>query len=137
MSFQVIAMKYPLAAMCGDKSSLLSSASCPETAKIVGATLDGMRDSDIDLARERLFNEALCARCSELRTRRGWTQDQMATALGIPKDRYKKYEIRSPLPGYLIEPFANVVGEDVAFVLTGRRAKQAPLQPAISTQRRA
>lgn len=81
------------------------------------------------MSREQEFNEKLCARVQRLRKERGWTADQMATALGVPPDRYRKYEYRSPLPGYLIEPFALIVERDIEYVLTGNRAPvrlQAP-----------
>jgi hypothetical protein len=52
---------------------------------------------------EAIFNEAICARVHRLRNERGWTAAQMATALGVPPERYRKYEYRSPLPHYLIE----------------------------------
>lgn len=71
---------------------------------------------------EAEFNEGLCARVHELRKARGWTADQMATALGVPAERYRKYEYRSPIPHYLIDRFAQIVGRDVEFVLTGRSA---------------
>jgi DNA-binding XRE family transcriptional regulator len=74
--------------------------------------------------RELEFNEALCARVHRLRNERGWTAEQMATALGVPPDRYRKYEYRSPLPHYLIEQFAIIVGRDVEFVLTGKLVRQ-------------
>lgn len=69
---------------------------------------------------EAEFNEALCARVRSLRNERGWTAEQMATALGIPPDRYRKYEYRTPLPHYLVQRFALIVGRDVEFVLTGK-----------------
>lgn len=68
----------------------------------------------------RTFNQAYVQRIHELRKARGWTQEQMATALDLPLDRYKKYEIRTPLPPYLIERFALHVGRDMAYVLTGK-----------------
>ena len=43
---------------------------------------------------EAAFNDAYCRRIQALREGRGWTQQQMATALDIPLERYKKYEIR-------------------------------------------
>jgi len=52
-------------------------------------------------SKEFIYVNAYCARVKELRERRGWTAEQMATALGIPADRYRKYETRSPLPAYL------------------------------------
>jgi hypothetical protein len=72
--------------------------------------------------REAEFNEALCARVKLLRDERDWTQEQMATALGIPYDRYRKYEYRTPIPHYLIEQFAEIVGRDIEYVLTGKSA---------------
>lgn len=72
------------------------------------------------LNEQAIFENAYCQRVQQLRIERGWTQDQMATALGIPLDRYKKYEIRSPLPVYLIERFATIVGRDVEYVVTGK-----------------
>jgi transcriptional regulator with XRE-family HTH domain len=74
------------------------------------------------MSREAEFNENLCARIHRLRNERGWTAGQMATALGVPADRYRKYEYRSPLPHYLIEQFAVIVGRDVEYVLTGKIA---------------
>lgn len=69
---------------------------------------------------EAMFNEALCARVHRLRNERGWTSEQMATALGIPPERYRKYEYRSPMPSYLMERFALIVGCDIPYLLTGK-----------------
>lgn len=72
--------------------------------------------------REAQFNEALIARTHRLRNERGWTAEQMATALGIPAERYRKYEYRSPLPHYLLELFALTVGRDVEYLLFGKNS---------------
>jgi len=72
---------------------------------------------------EAAFNESLCARTHELRNERGWTSAQMATALGVPADRYRKYEYRSPLPAYLMQRFALIVGCDLDYLLTGKSAR--------------
>jgi ribosome-binding protein aMBF1 (putative translation factor) len=69
---------------------------------------------------EAAYVAAYCARVRALREARGWTQEQMADALGIPADRYRKYEGRSPLPSYLVERFAGIVGRDVEYVITGK-----------------
>jgi transcriptional regulator with XRE-family HTH domain len=79
--------------------------------------------------REAQFNEALCARTHRLRNERGWTAEQMATALGVPPDRYRKYEYRSPLPHYLIAQFAVIVGRDIEYILTGKAAPIRLAQP--------
>jgi transcriptional regulator with XRE-family HTH domain len=78
-----------------------------------------------DASDEALFNNAYCQRVRDLRDERGWTADQMATALGIPPDRYRKYETRSPMPAYLVERFSLIVGRDVDYVLTGK-SKRLP-----------
>lgn len=85
---------------------------------------------------EAMFNESLCARVHELRNERGWTSAQMATALGVPPDRYRKYEYRSPLPAYLMERFALIVGCDLEYLLTGKSARPAKPQET-ATKRRA
>ena len=82
---------------------------------------------------EAQFNDALCARVQRLRIERDWTQQQMASAIGVPFERYKKYETRSPLPAYLLPRFAQVVDRDVAFLITGqdtvaRVPHEAPLR---------
>lgn len=82
-----------------------------------------MSSQSIDEIRERAFNDAFLERVKDLRKRRGWTQEQMAQALGIPDKRYSKYETRSPLPPYLIEHFANLTGVSIEFLLTGREAR--------------
>lgn len=79
--------------------------------------------------REAQFNEALCARVHRLRNERGWTAEQMATALGVPAERYRKYEYRSPLPHYLLEQFSLIVGRDIEYLLTGKMAVARLSQP--------
>lgn len=64
-------------------------------------------------------------RIAELREARLMTQQEMADALGIPLERYKKYEQRSVLPPWYLDRFAAVVGRDIEFVLTGRPSRRA------------
>ena len=97
----------------------------PTSSPIVSKDYDGAIRYGVRMAtgsEELAFNEALCARVHRLRNERGWTSEQMATALGVPPDRYRKYEYRSPLPGYLIERFALIVGQDISYLLTGKGA---------------
>lgn len=68
---------------------------------------------------------AYIQRVAELRRARGFTQQQMADALQIPLERYKKYESRSRLPPDLVQPFAAIVGRPVEFVLTGSGGREA------------
>lgn len=74
-----------------------------------------MQDND-----ELLFNNGLCERVKALRLRKNWTAAQMATALGIPAERYRKYESRSPLPTYLMERFCLIAGCDLEYLVTGK-----------------
>lgn len=73
------------------------------------------------------YNAELIARVKSLResmrTADGarWTSEQMAKALDIPADRYRKYELRTPLPHELIERFALIVGVSVDFLVTGNK----------------
>jgi transcriptional regulator with XRE-family HTH domain len=89
---------------------------------------------------EALFNEQLCARVHRLRNERGMTAQEMATVLGVPADRYRKYEYRSPLPHYLLEKFALIVGRDVEFLLTGRTNRRithlAEMAPSAESRRK-
>lgn len=57
----------------------------------------------------------------------------MATALGVPAERYRKYEYRTPLPHYLVERFALIVGREIEYVLTG---KIAPIRAVTEEIRR-
>lgn len=103
-----------------DKSSKRQAPFClkPRIAQIL--ILRGMTTAQS----EAVFNEALCARTHELRNERGYTSAQMATALGVPAERYRKYEYRSPMPAYLWERFALIVGCDLAYLLTGKAEKR-------------
>ncbi len=69
------------------------------------------------------FEALYLARVKALRELKGWTAEQMATALGIPADRYRKYENRTPLPHSLMERFAIITGVSLEFLITGRRVK--------------
>tara|TARA_Y100000310_G_scaffold338756_1_gene429353 strand:+ start:2364 stop:2864 length:501 start_codon:yes stop_codon:yes gene_type:complete len=69
---------------------------------------------------EAAFNDELCARIQRLRVERDWSQQQMAAAIGVPHERYKKYETRSPMPCYLVPRFAQIVDRSIAYILTGK-----------------
>ena len=71
---------------------------------------------------EAEYNDRLCQRVRELRLERDWTIEQMADALGVPSERYRKYEVRSPLPQYLIERLAQLTSRDVQYIVTGKSA---------------
>jgi transcriptional regulator with XRE-family HTH domain len=66
------------------------------------------------------------ARTKALRMHAGMTAQQMATALGVPFERYKKYESRTALPHELVEQFALIARVPIEFVMTGRRTGPGP-----------
>lgn len=67
------------------------------------------------------FDALYIARTKALRQHKGLTSGQMATLLGVPAERYRKYESRTPMPHALIEQFAHITGVSVEFLVTGRR----------------
>lgn len=75
---------------------------------------------------ETLFNRGFFDRVRWAREKKmGWTAEQMATALGIPAERYRKYEKRTPLPPYLIQKFALITNVSIDFLLTGKNLTMA------------
>jgi transcriptional regulator with XRE-family HTH domain len=84
--------------------------------------------------KEAQFNDALCARVHRLRNERGVTAAEMAKMLDVPAERYRKYEYRSPLPHYLLERFALIVGRDVEYVLTGSTSSRVPRIAAVASE---
>ena len=67
------------------------------------------------------FDALYIARVKALRQLKGLTSGQMATLLGVPAERYRKYESRTPMPHALIEQFSLITGVSVEFLVTGRR----------------
>jgi transcriptional regulator with XRE-family HTH domain len=72
-----------------------------------------------DPSTPKRFNAEMCGRLKRLREAKAWSQEQMATALGVPLERYRKYENRSPLPHYLIPRVALICNVTIRFLLTG------------------
>jgi transcriptional regulator with XRE-family HTH domain len=71
---------------------------------------------------ESEFNSQVQKRVAEMRTANGWTQEEMARFLDVPKDRYKKYENRqgSAFPLYLLPVVARLTNRSLSYLLTGR-----------------
>jgi len=87
-------------------------------------------------AREGPYRRAILARIKLLREAAGLSQEEMAEKLKVPLDRYRKYESRSPLPIYLIEPFAEIVGYSVTFIVTGKGVTADSALPYSGIERR-
>lgn len=86
---------------------------------------------------EFIFNNELCGRVKRLREERGWTAAQMATALGVPAERYRKYERRSPLPAYLMERFCLAANTSLEYLITGKDAPARQIQVIDGGKKRA
>lgn len=79
------------------------------------------------------FEAEFVARTQALRKTKFNSAKEMALALGIPQERYAKYETRTPMPHALIEPFALIVGVPVAYLITGRKVDNKPRDPGAMT----
>jgi transcriptional regulator with XRE-family HTH domain len=56
------------------------------------------------------FSIRFCERTRAIREAMGWSQKEMAHALGIPLENYKKYEKRTPIPHRLITRYCLITG---------------------------
>src|SRR6185437_7727750 len=63
------------------------------------------------------YNSAFTARVRDLRERRGWSQQQMARALQIPWERYRKYAQNIMMPHRLIPLFVLVTDTTMEYLL--------------------
>ena len=77
---------------------------------------------------EFIFANAFLRRTKEARERTAWTQEFVAQALGVPLERYKKYEQRTLMPHYLLDHFCTLVGVDIEWLMTGRRRAVAKVE---------
>ena len=83
------------------------------------------------------FNSSFIRRVKEARETMGWTQAFMADSLGIPFERYKKYEQRSLLPHYLVATFCELTGSEIHYLMTGeRRSPPSLFGPPLNRRRR-
>ncbi|SRR5216684_3087304 len=77
------------------------------------------------------YRTVLTMRLRKLRLAKDWTQAEMATALGVSEERYRKYEKRSWLPVYLLERLALVTGRSITYIVTGKEQRATPPSPPI------
>lgn len=75
------------------------------------------------------FNTAFCRRTKEARGLASFTQESIAELFGMDRDTYKQYEIRSPLPHYLIPRFCIATHVTPAWLFGFKAAKQATPLP--------
>ncbi|MGI9412098.1 MAG: helix-turn-helix domain-containing protein [Hyphomicrobiales bacterium] len=78
--------------------------------------------------RSQVYKQALAGRMKAARVGAGYTQEQVASWLGIEVDAYRKQEKAGALPNYLFEDFAAITGVNVTYLLTGKHpAEHVPL----------
>lgn len=112
-----------------DKLSNPSRENSSNAGQIVKCYIPSMSESE-----EFIFNNAYCGRLKRFREETQMTAAQMAELLGVPADRYRKYESRSPLPPYLMEKVCRIVGCDLEHLLVGKpRERTKPLIVARKT----
>lgn len=72
---------------------------------------------------------AFGARLKELRKKKGWTQKELASKVGIRFSQLNKYEsgLHAPPLDKLVE-FAEVLDTDLDYLLTGNRSEGVPLR---------
>jgi len=78
-----------------------------------------MNKSEQKKAKDK-FIRSMCRRTQQVRIDSGYTQPEMAEALGILNVTYSKYESRSPLKQYLIPKFCELTGFSSWYLLTGK-----------------
>ena len=66
------------------------------------------------------YYEAFRDRLKAIRMDLGFSQEQMAIALGVSLAVYQKYEVRSKFPPHLLEKLALISRRDIGFIVTGR-----------------
>jgi transcriptional regulator with XRE-family HTH domain len=80
-----------------------------------------------DKVSERAYYTGFRDRLRSIRIELDWSQAEMAEALGISLDNYKKYEIRSKFPPHLLEKLALVTHRRIEFIVTGRGPNLRPV----------
>lgn len=84
---------------------------------------------------EFIFNNEYCDRVKRFRGETNMTAEEMAKLLGVPPDRYRKYESRSPMPVYLIAKFCRIVGCDLEHLILGKPRER--LKPVLLARKTA
>src|ERR1039457_916561 len=69
------------------------------------------------------YRNAFVQRVRAARTLAEKTPLEMAHLLDIPKDTYHRYETRTLLPHHLLEPFCQLTGQDLTWLITGRHRR--------------
>jgi transcriptional regulator with XRE-family HTH domain len=73
-----------------------------------------------DPTTERAYHQAFRDRLKRLRDDLGYSQSQMAEALGVSLQNYKKYEIRSKFPAHMLNKLALITHRPLKFIVTGQ-----------------
>jgi transcriptional regulator with XRE-family HTH domain len=80
------------------------------------------------------YQRGVRRRIRNIREAMGWTQQEMASALGIPLETYRKYELRSMMPLHVILRFAQITHHSLDYIISGQY--QSPIaEPGLPTRR--
>lgn len=76
---------------------------------------------------QKAFEAVFCENTADARRNAGFTQQEIATVLGIERDLYKQYEKRNPLPHHMIPPFciATRISPSDLYKIGKKRARAA------------
>lgn len=81
----------------------------------------------------KAYKKFFIARLRTIREGTGMRPREFASELGIPYDRYVKYERRSLLPLHLIERVCEITHVDCWFLITGRGTRSKGQEPVRKT----
>lgn len=82
------------------------------------------------------FNSDFCARTKKARKDAGYTQESIATLFEMDRDKYKQYEVRSPLPHYLIPRFCIATKVSPDWLFGWRPERQTTQRPFVAASQR-
>lgn len=72
------------------------------------------------------WNRKFCKRVQQVRERRGMTQAEIAEALGVKTEAYKKWESRSPMPQRYIKRFCLICAATIEELFDVEKAMARP-----------
>lgn len=81
----------------------------------LGQTVRNMANREIST-----YQRGVRRRIKTIREAMGWTQQEMANALGLPLETYRKYELRSMMPLHILTRFHQVSGHSLEYIITGK-----------------
>jgi transcriptional regulator with XRE-family HTH domain len=72
---------------------------------------------------DKNYGRTLGRRLQDCREQNGLSREQLARLLAVETERYKKWELRGPVPTRFIAPICDLLGCDPYWLLTGKHRK--------------